>query len=344
METLAPTKSASISIDFSCVNCDRMFLVTGSAALYCSKRCQDDAKLVRYVRACRSDGRILDQPVRDAIQIKFAFAFSEDGFYDANARRLPLILRRKVIERDNGLCVKCGTDGTEIDHIDGSQSDLENLQLLCRNCHGNKTRLRLTEISPDNPRFIEIQARKTELVSRIESVVPKRPCDDEQNWHATYRRIMAEQNEMLQRIKEDSEGPKRVPDPSEQALIAEELNEISELERQLQVLETQKQAQIDEILTPQVKAKLEVIETEFDQSVTKIQERIDTIRERVKIDVLRHGSSVRGTGIRVVWNLGRVTWNLKGLEEYSKLNPDILVFRKEGKPFVSFYPIKSKLQ
>lgn len=48
-------------------------------------------------------------------------------------------LRSKVIRRDRGRCVKCGAKGTEVDHIrnvaDGGRWVLENLQLLCEDCH-----------------------------------------------------------------------------------------------------------------------------------------------------------------------------------------------------------------
>ena len=67
-----------------------------------------------------------------------------------NSRNVPLILRLKVLQRDNFRCVFCGkspaTDlGTKlhIDHIfpfsKGGKSILENLQTLCEECNLGKS-------------------------------------------------------------------------------------------------------------------------------------------------------------------------------------------------------------
>ena len=53
-------------------------------------------------------------------------------------------LRRAVLERDGYRCVKCGRSGRlEVDHRirkeDGGGDELDNLQALCRECHGAKT-------------------------------------------------------------------------------------------------------------------------------------------------------------------------------------------------------------
>lgn len=57
-------------------------------------------------------------------------------------------LRLRVIKRDKGLCQEClrkgfVTAGTDVDHIvakcNGGTDDLDNLQLLCKECHREKT-------------------------------------------------------------------------------------------------------------------------------------------------------------------------------------------------------------
>ena len=110
----------TISIDFPCINCNQLILLE-KARLFCSQHCQQDAKLVRYTRACIKDGRINDPEVWEAINLRFAVAFGEKGFYDEAARKLSPESRRKIIERDSGLCCKCGKVGNEIDHINGDK-------------------------------------------------------------------------------------------------------------------------------------------------------------------------------------------------------------------------------
>jgi 5-methylcytosine-specific restriction protein A len=54
------------------------------------------------------------------------------------------ILRKKIIQRDDGICQRCGTQGaTDVDHIvpraEGGTDSEENLQLLCKPCHASKS-------------------------------------------------------------------------------------------------------------------------------------------------------------------------------------------------------------
>jgi len=54
------------------------------------------------------------------------------------------ILRKQVIQRDDGYCQRCGTPGAnQVDHIvplaEGGTDALENLQLLCEPCHRSKS-------------------------------------------------------------------------------------------------------------------------------------------------------------------------------------------------------------
>lgn len=50
--------------------------------------------------------------------------------------------RRVVIHRDGGKCQQCGQAGTDVDHkIAGDDHSLNNLQLLCVDCHKAKTHI-----------------------------------------------------------------------------------------------------------------------------------------------------------------------------------------------------------
>ena len=177
---------------------------------------------------------------------------------------------------------------------------------------------------------------------RVEAPTAIRPCDDELSWNATYRRIIAEQRQLLKEIKEDVEGRPRPRDQIEENLIALELNELSELQAQIEALELQKQARIREILTPEIKSKLDAIELEFAELIRSVEENIRIAKERVKPSVLRFESTVKGTGLQVVYYKGRVSWDTKSLDSYAMLHPEILQFRKQGKPSVSFRRINKQ--
>jgi 5-methylcytosine-specific restriction endonuclease McrA len=332
----------TISIDFSCVNCDQVFVVSGAARLYCSPRCHQDAKLVRYVRACIKDGRMNDPLVRDVIRTRFAFAYSEKGYYDEKARYIPPEKRQQVIELDKGLCRLCGEVGAEIDHINGNSDDLDNLQLLCHDCHSEKTEANMVPITPEHERYEEILARESELRSRIDASMPLRPCDDEVNWNDIYRELMTEQRQLLKRIKEDVEGIARGRDPVEEEGITDELNELAELESRLEALEEEKKARKEEILTPEMQARLDAIDEEYSKLVEPLDESISAIRSRIKERSEHYRLTVKGSEFQAVWRSGPVKWDTKGLDEYAKTHPEIIQYRKEGKGSAAIIPVKKK--
>jgi len=332
----------TISIDFSCVNCDQVFVVSRHAALYCSQRCHQDAKLVRYVRACIKGGRMNDPLVRAAIRTRFAFAYSEKGYYDEKARQLSPVKRQQVIERDKGACRVCGAVGTEIDHINGYSDDLDNLQLLCHDCHSEKTEANMVPITPVHERYEEILARESELRSRIDAPTPLRPCDDETNWNNLYKELMAEQRQLLKRIKEDVEGTARGRDSIEEERITHELNELEGLESQLESLEIERAARKALILTPEIQAQLDVIDEEFSNITEPLNESISALRRRIKERTEQYKLTVKGSGFQAIWRSGVVRWDSKGLEEYAKTHPEILQFRKGSKGSVAIIPLKKK--
>lgn len=53
--------------------------------------------------------------------------------------KLYAVTRKQAYERDNGLCVICGSVATQCHHIvfrsQGGLSDLKNLACLCTDCH-----------------------------------------------------------------------------------------------------------------------------------------------------------------------------------------------------------------
>jgi len=61
------TVEALTSFPFPCPNCDKSM---NDAALFCSDLCKDEAKFVRYFRACIVDGRYGQPDVQEALRIK----------------------------------------------------------------------------------------------------------------------------------------------------------------------------------------------------------------------------------------------------------------------------------
>ena len=179
---------------FKCLNCDADIKYPTSPVLYCSECCKQEAELIRYARACTKDGRIKYQDVQEAIQIKLAHVLA--GGYDRKRRTLPQSLRDKVIERDHGECVICGEDGEEIDHIAGPDNGLDNLQLLCSDCHRNKTLESIETVDPDDPIYAVIAEKHEDIINRIDSPTPMRLCDQD-DWNTKWRDYISERRKIL---------------------------------------------------------------------------------------------------------------------------------------------------
>jgi hypothetical protein len=117
--------------------------------------------------------------------------------------------------------------------------------------------------------------------------------------------------------------------------ISTMLDQLANFYAQRDVLSIEKQELIDQILTPEIKARLEEIEVEFADRIEAVDANISVLEEEVRNEVLRHGSSVKGTFLRAVWNKGRVSWDTHGMEGYAQEHPEILAFRRQGQPYVS---------
>lgn len=170
-----------VPVEFKCLNCDGTFEALKTAKLFCTTMCRDDAKLVRYFRACRKDGRLERPDVKQAIQIKFGFALSDLG-YDEKSRKLSKEIRDAVFTRDKGSCRYCGSPGLEIDHIDGNSNELTNLQVLCQACHFRKTEERMATPDDSDERVSRKKRKYAGLMLRILADEPLRICDDDLNW------------------------------------------------------------------------------------------------------------------------------------------------------------------
>lgn len=172
-----------------CANCFEQ-LYEGIEGLFCTERCSQTAKFVRYSRATASDGRIDDPDVQLALRTRLAHILG-DGYHQA-ARKLPDALRRQLWIRDRSTCVQCGGPGTEIDHIDGDSSDLANLQLLCPACHHAKTAERMKPVNAEQMAWIRDLKRR-----RVRPVVPALLADDGIRWPAEWRALKKERRTRL---------------------------------------------------------------------------------------------------------------------------------------------------
>ncbi len=121
--------------------------------------------------------------------------------------------------------------------------------------------------------------------------------------------------------------------------ITNKLDQLANFLAQRDVLNLQKKELIDQVLTPEIRARLDEIESEFAGKLEAVDANIEAAEEEVRQDALRHGASVKGTFLRVVWHKGRISWDSRALDEYAEVHPEITGFRKQGEPYVSIVKV-----
>lgn len=113
------------------------------------------------------------------------------------------------------------------------------------------------------------------------------------------------------------------------------LNEYSDNLAGIDYLNARKQAKIDEVLTPEIKAKLAEIEAEFAPKIDDLTARNQALIDTIKGEVLLTAQTLSGQYHQAVYMKGRVSWDTKALDGYASAHPEIAQFRKEGAPSVS---------
>jgi len=128
-------------------------------------------------------------------------------------------------------------------------------------------------------------------------------------------------------------------EPTETTIKAQ-LDQLAELQSRRDLLALNKQALIDSLLSPEVKAQLADIEAEFSEQFEAIDARVAEAQEQIKADVQAQGKTIRGARLQAVWIKGRIVWNSEAIDGYAMEHPELFVFRNEGKPSVALRQIK----
>ena len=117
--------------------------------------------------------------------------------------------------------------------------------------------------------------------------------------------------------------------------IYEKIEKYSDLTFGIDAISQEKQALIDQVLTPEIKEKLAEIDAEFDPKVDKIAQQKSMLEAAIKQEILQAGRTIKGTYHSFVWSKPRVSWDTKALDGYAAAHPEIAQFRTEGRPSVS---------
>jgi hypothetical protein len=212
-----------VSVETTCVDCDRAFLAIRYPYLYCSEACKQTAHLVRWARRKIADGTFLRVDIAEAHTLKLAHILA--GGYPEAARRVPRATRELVIERAGGTCEHCGelfqSDSLEqrasIQHVAGSSNDPANLQAIHFACN---TRDALGKLVPvTDPAKLALAAA---IEARWKAPVALRLCDDERTWPQTWRKTARQRDPNRPSFFRRRPRRRDRPDPPEWITAGEE--------------------------------------------------------------------------------------------------------------------------
>ncbi len=118
----------------------------------------------------------------------------------------------------------------------------------------------------------------------------------------------------------------------------EKLDLLAELQAAPDAIRLQKQALIDTILTPELKAQLAEIDAEFAEPLKAAQDAAAQLELEIKEEIVALRATVRGNSLMAVYVKGREGgWDSAKLSGYAAAHPEILAFKKaNGEPSVSF--------
>jgi hypothetical protein len=117
--------------------------------------------------------------------------------------------------------------------------------------------------------------------------------------------------------------------------IEQDLNEIHEDRSKVVTLGEQKLLLLSQFLEPEALRLYREKERELDSEVDTLNDRISELSSRVKEDVLEMGETFKTPLMMAMYCKGRVSWDTKSLDGYAAAHPEILGFKKTGKPSVS---------
>ena len=117
--------------------------------------------------------------------------------------------------------------------------------------------------------------------------------------------------------------------------IYEKIEKYSDLTFGIDSIIQERQALIDEVLTPEIKEKLAEIDAEIEPKFDEINRQKSMLEAEIKQEILDAGRTIKGTFHSFVWSKPRVSWDTKALDGYALAHPEIAQFRTEGSPSVS---------
>jgi uncharacterized protein YifE (UPF0438 family) len=90
-----------------------------------------------------------------------------------------------------------------------------------------------------------------------------------------------------------------------------------------------------DVVMARIKDQLQQIDDDFVERLREASETVAAAEAALRALMLKLRHSVKLSGIVATYSRGRITWDSKKLDEYAAIHPEVLEFRKVGKPVVA---------
>jgi uncharacterized protein YifE (UPF0438 family) len=90
-----------------------------------------------------------------------------------------------------------------------------------------------------------------------------------------------------------------------------------------------------QVVLAAVREQLDAVDAAFAEQIQSATEESATAEKEVREFVLNLGRSISLAGVKVAYSAGRVTWDTEKMAAFVEAHPEMLEFRKVGKPWVA---------
>ena len=118
------------------------------------------------------------------------------------------------------------------------------------------------------------------------------------------------------------------------------LTEYEDVYLRLSDMQSELERARQDAIPPEVREQIETIEAEYQPKLDALREKLKSLEDEVKGQVLNTGSTLKGNVVMAVYRRGSTKWDEKHLERLAAEYPRILEAKIEGKPSVAIQRIK----
>lgn len=122
----------------------------------------------------------------------------------------------------------------------------------------------------------------------------------------------------------------------------EALDQLADLQDKLEVLRMDHQEQVEALIPQDLKDETARLHKLFATQTEGVNTKMLDLHTIINTNTLALQHTVKGERRQAVWNKGREGWDMRALNAYARVHPEILTLKKRGNPYVSTRKVGGK--